>query len=740
MQQKIRRVENIKTQEIGSPKKQEGRKGRRHTRAFTLTELLVVIAITAILFGLLFIPLLGGLQATRRAQSQSAAQSSVRNRLTRITREISQSAHVFDNTSSPITLPLSDPSLPVRPNLDGIVDIPTDANYANATIKLDNTGRTNLLFGKIDLLPVALQDNPTALADPTIGGGPLGGAPLRLPLAPGTKVTRYFLGLKKNYVKSNIGVVSAAYYQNRYEFTKSDTEFNPFVLYRVEFDPSDPDLVNQTTNGDATIQGDINYADFFYNINKATTTNAQGRAGNNNTYAENWKSKAEIVLDGEKMDLLLWRHKRRGDINEGSPFGTAVSFSPASVAGEVAVPDTLSSPNAETPKTIPTSYKSQYGNWTLPFTVRFQRGAGDGNPDGELAVEFYNQQSGNTSVMATRILTGSGTLSPTVGTGDNNFYVGVLPKSNKFFVKTNNITYSIDPVRGRIDTAFPPLAGQNFKPLLANGATSNPMVAGFNPLANVGELVPTLFVANTRDKRAGTSVLGVNYFINKGIESVNLLSANDSTIVTGSYVLAANTAMGEDIPTNHFGKILIVPGSEQVMGPDLVVNANSPAGTSLVPYHRAATNLGSVQKPAGADPALQRYLNRSGELDYRLDDDKFPLFGRLIFDEDQGDPTAILAGLPAKATIDAGNESTVQVTYLWQNNYARNAAGEPVNANNTALSTDIGGKPDGDTVRVDYSTRALLNINFGARVYVSDGAEPQTVQVTEKVKINNLGR
>jgi prepilin-type N-terminal cleavage/methylation domain-containing protein len=757
MQQK----NNVRLQKVGLI---GSKKISRRASAFTLTELLVVIAITAILMGLLFIPIIGGLQSVKRAQGESVAQASVRSKMDSIMREIEQAAHVYDNTATPITLPLQDPSptAPVRPNLEGIIGF-TPAN----TIQLSSTGRTNLLFGKLDLLPVATQDAlPSDAADPTVGGTKLGGSTIRLPLAPGTKVVRYFLGLKRN---TNAAGNGRAYYQNRYEFPKTDQDFNPFVLYRVEFDPYDPDLIRPVdTDGDGKpdspdlgmMSAALNDPDFFYNLAEADTDiywslnsptpGALRKEANGRTYAQNWKAKATIVLDGDKMDLLLWRHKRRGDINEGNPFGTAVSFAPASIAAETAVPDTLSSPNAETPKSVPTSYKTQYGNWTTPFKVTFQRGAGDGSVDGNLTVEFYNQPTGGgLSPLMTRIENAYGQLV----TAPANFYVGYLRSSNKFFVKTNNLTCAIDPVRGRIETAFPSLAGDSGAPYITNGANPPRMVPGFDPFVanNVGDLIPTTFNAMTRDNRTSALPPGT-VPVNKGIESANLLADQDPIDennpagpkkVSASYLyyLPDGTGVVNAAPTVNFGNVMIIPGSEQVTGPDLVVTANSPTGTSLIPYHRVATNLGSVQKLAGLDTTSNRYLNRNGELDYRLDDDKLPLLGRLVFDE--GDSDTGLAGLPASTAADDAvtmNPSLLKVTYLWQNNYARNAAGEPLNANGVALSTIINGKPDGDIVRVDYSTRAILSINFGARVYVSDGAEPQTVQVTEKVKINNLGR
>ena len=79
----------------------------RLSSAFTLTELLVVIAITTILLGLLFVPIIQGFNITRRTAAETAAQAAVRTGLERISRDLSQAVYVFDNSATPILLPLS---------------------------------------------------------------------------------------------------------------------------------------------------------------------------------------------------------------------------------------------------------------------------------------------------------------------------------------------------------------------------------------------------------------------------------------------------------------------------------------------------------------------------------------------------------------------------------------------------------------------------------------------------------
>jgi type II secretory pathway pseudopilin PulG len=78
--------------------------------AFTLVELLIVMAISIIILGLLFGPLVQGFNLTRRTQAITQAQDAIRFGLENLIRELSEAAFVYDNSSTPIILPLEDPA------------------------------------------------------------------------------------------------------------------------------------------------------------------------------------------------------------------------------------------------------------------------------------------------------------------------------------------------------------------------------------------------------------------------------------------------------------------------------------------------------------------------------------------------------------------------------------------------------------------------------------------------------
>jgi hypothetical protein len=49
-------------------------------------------------------------------------------------------------------------------------------------------------------------------------------------------------------------------------------------------------------------------------------------------------------------------------------------------------------------------------------------------------------------------------------------------------------------------------------------------------------------------------------------------------------------------------------------------------------------------------------------------------------------------------------------------------------------------RPEADVIKVNYSTRSLLNINMGVRVYDVATGRPQVVQVSDRVRLGNVGR
>jgi prepilin-type N-terminal cleavage/methylation domain-containing protein len=706
---------------------------QRQPRGFTMTELLVVIAITSILMGLLFIPIIQGFNVTRRARAESEAQTAARTGLERITREIRSAAYVFDNTGAPVAIPL------------------------NRTVNMAPGGTpTNLpliMFAKIDIVPSGTQGlAPGDVLDPTTGQG-LDGSMVRLPLAPGTRVVRYFLGLQRNLTPA--GAMET--YSNPYEFGLSpfdpkDVSHNPILLYRAEYDPADPNLIDPSQfNNPASGAGGFNDPLFFYNTNVAP---------NGNSFAANWKRIASPVVQGPTMDMVVWRKDSSGDLVADAPMRTLVRFVPGTVVGDTAVPGHLQAAAAEAPSAVPTMYTSKDGQWVLPFTVTIFRGAsgaGASRPTyGTLQVRFDREvlANGQTRVRAT----------PTASEGSlqtdlNEFYVVNEPASGRLFVKSPNLTFAVDSSRGRIETAFPALAANDSgAPLCMVAGSLVAAAPGVTPTN--GDLLPIVLRLNTRDPQAGVGTVPTN----QGRVAVFPLGLGTGI----GYVSDTANAIAGDIPSpmrtfgngnlgslGSGGGLMIVPGSEQVSAPDLAAVTSSIS--TLVSWHRAPSATGSVVKKAtlvddpldGTAPARRRWTAATGARTFLLEQDTQPNDGiRFQFDEEGG------PGLPSKSVTDSGNvaERILEIRYLWQNNYARKVGGAqngwPVNTDDQSLVDLAGGSqsgrqsvvPDPDVVKVDYATRSQIVVDFGVGVYDTNTRRARTLQVSDRVRVGNLNR
>ncbi|MES2462956.1 MAG: type II secretion system protein [Armatimonadota bacterium] len=750
----------------------------RIRHAFTLIELLVVIAITTIILALLFAPLLQGFNFTRRARAISAAQDSARTGLALLRRELSQAAYIFDNTNTPVNLPLQ------KDQAGDNYRLPFSLfDYANGTATVNPAAPFTpaLLFTKIDLVLPARDKSQNQVEDPTTGStiNPLTGSVgtnVRFPLAPGTRVVRYFVGLRRNLQADG----KPAYYENQYEFPRTDNEFNPFILYRAEFESRDPLLFNTNDyNNSAPNSGGFNDPNFFYNT--------ELRAANGSTYAENWARAAQPVIDNQNLDLLVVRRTDIRAINIQNPFFTTVNFAPTTVVADTATPGFLSSDASEAPGAVPSLYTTKYSQWTLPYTVTFYRGSTRNGPAaGKLSVRVYASDPDPATGVRSLVVepTGAGLAPAANSLSPDTFYTSISPTTQRIFVKTPGLTFLLDPARGRIETGFPPLAGDTAgQPLLDKGGVPSPMVPNSTgPYVNVGELIPTVFRINTRRPDAGTvDANGATVPANQGFLNIRLLTnqqANELPVVENAgfspgrnYYLQStiNNALtllpdaGQfPSPRAIFGHLLIAPGTERVLGPSSTYTTGG--ASENVSYFRLPTFSDPTmaqtvffQNAAITPPVYRDFTisNPSYYFDYDL-----PPTDMLRFASQpatQPGSNSGVPGVPALTTGATGAQKELRVTYLWQNNYARKyratdapvdvPVGTPLDAEGRSnISAEPGsfnrvaGAPEPDVVKVDYSTRSVLAITVGARVYDSGSGEAQFIQLADKIQINNVGR
>ena len=198
-------------------------------RAFTLIEMIVVLAITAVLLTIIFIPMIQGFTFTRAAQGFADAQDKARQLSEKISREIGEAAAVRDPSGIGGTVFVRLP-------------IPQQALDENgARITPANAGTivpVALQYSKLDLIPPA-EGEPTrgpggAFINPNTGKeDPTLAAPkgqVTLPLAPGTRLVRYWVGLRDPFRP----------YTNPYDgllMARTGARDNLYVLFRAEVEP-----------------------------------------------------------------------------------------------------------------------------------------------------------------------------------------------------------------------------------------------------------------------------------------------------------------------------------------------------------------------------------------------------------------------------------------------------------------------------------------------------------------------
>ena len=300
---------------------------RERQAGFTLVELLVVIAITAILLGLLLIPLVQGFRLTRQGQIQAQAQDTVRLALNQFTNDLKRAAYVFDSADRVIYLP-------VQNGQGQVVNVP-------------------LRYAVIDMVMPAYGDPSQESNDPTsdipITDGSYN-AEIAVPISPGRTVVRYFIGLMDNnnpYFNPDEVPLAAATQPENYA-----------ILYRAEFRlyvrqgnrwVLNPELFD-------SIQ-DFFDPNFFYGSRSAA-----------------WRKYAKPIVPLGQVDMVNVTY----DDNGNPRVEPLMQLTPALVVNQMGAPietDTLGDEGAGAP----------------PVQIRFPLGLWDVNPESFRLVAFRSR-------------------------------------------------------------------------------------------------------------------------------------------------------------------------------------------------------------------------------------------------------------------------------------------------------------------------------------------------------------
>lgn len=737
--------------------------------AFTLIELLIVISLTAVLFALLLIPLVSALRYTQQAQIVTAAQDAARITQERITRELGSAVFVFDGTSHPFQL------------ANGAKLKLGDDAYSNfLDLQILNSAGAPVIAqafnAKLDFVLPKLSDNSgKALTDPTTGEpiayaqSPSGSAIISnpsyvFPLAAGTTMIRYFVGLKnptQPYNNTREGVTDT---------TSTDRGTNnTYVLYRAQFLPYEDvtdstgkvtgvtpnkDLFALRLRADGTPLTpnipDLDDPDFFRYVttsdvnwlNDSHVAYTAQEVKDHNARVDKWAQIAKVVIPGPNVDLLLLPHNADNtlaydvatgafpgpfpgvahsgvatDPVTGKPYpivNTSCTFRPATVSGN-ATPGTTANYNSQGVVSvdqsgftyIPTLYTATSQSWSLPYHVSVFPGT-YGSTSGDAATnDALNMYYDTEQFAAGRIAVTAPSNYPTSG------YNG--PPGPLSINPGDILEYSHVPS----DAANP------------QGKLAYDVTQGF-PVNYDGtnyNLGGTAFVPMTINPDTGTIAFTAPSLPNGPYDRLNRqwiynalptgAAANTPGIASDGTVdltlpasdppkLTDSPLQGVHSLTSTGGPMLtgvrnahIVPGSVRVMGPD---QAPGPGFGQPTTYTEIKPSLSDV-----------------GDNQYSID------YGTSVLHLRSG-----TAGVSVIYDYQANDSLTTPLPAILPSGFT---LADLPNATSPSYLPFLPMQ-----VQVDYQTRDLIDVSIGVRIYDVTNNRAQVIPVETKIKIGNSNR
>ncbi len=739
---------------------------RSNRRAFTLIELLTVIAITAILMTLIVVPLIQSFNLTRAAQGWAQAQDKARTLTERIAREINDSQSVRDNTGDRGRLDIVVPSAFGGP-LPGYdtSHLWSRISIFNAKIDLVKPFEGNPLnqFGGAFVNPVTNHGDPTLQV-------PRG--QINLPSSPGLTIVRYFVGLRDPLRPSG---ANYAGYNEPYTGllqTRNSNRDNLYVLYRAEVQPyvwnqaQGKFVVNRRFFYDLSENGPGQSGPFYDDPTFFDPTipypNSQIGDPTKAEMVQNWMSVAQIQTEVDHFDMIqpVYDLKtRQVQFNAGAPrVLTLIQFTPTHIGTEPAEGQMAVRPGQETDaptRLAPDVWMTKYLGWSnavVSFTPsgfvsgneyevglldsatpgydvwRWAPALGDDlNPVAsstpisyKLLDDYYYRDSLKNGIRASLSRAMASANSFDMSSGRGNWLGDVAMRSafRPFFADANrgrvNVSYGIDEI-GTVDSNAP------FMPI----ALPDPVNNAFNLPGNVTwpNNTPALSPFNDGNLLAGVFSDPQYSSINKRFNKLwhdypnlheNLQRFIDLRVTPNSD--GAPSPLNPD-PTLGFAQAYIVPGSEQVFGPD---QNPGPNYGNPVRYWRTTHNPGPNQ--------------------YRINYTDLP------------EPDYTLLGLtppPLNYTATDLTSAVFQPRYKAGYIQLNSDPNVPLPNNNLALAN---GQPilvyyrfqfsrPSDALIVNYDSRQLLTVQMTIRDYPqSNLPNPQTVTLHSTAQVRNFLR
>ncbi|MCH8273644.1 MAG: prepilin-type N-terminal cleavage/methylation domain-containing protein [Armatimonadetes bacterium] len=684
---------------------------KRHTQsAFTLVELLVVIAITAILITIVAIPLLQGFRFTQTGLAFAEAQQSARQVVERIGMELSRAAAVMDNSAPAAGIQVE---LPLR-RVDGS---PFDRRYGSVLIH----------NAKIDILPASKGDpgspqfNPGRnRIDPTLKA-PIG--QINVPVSPGQALVRYWIGLRSPFTPPSV----AGHYVNPWRpilvgadgTQPGPVDENLYVLYRAEIVPWiwDADLGTLVPNPEFfaidPLTGEIVIDDpGFFVWDRTAAEIPDGDVNAHHLRLANWKAVSTVVVRQRRTDLIIPEiDEATGDaiydpypldpVYEIPRVRSLIIFQPVRVNNEPATSNDVFRSGVEVidneGSVAPEYFQTEMASWTKNSLVRFFRADPRTSspyylgrwrqPTGASFTENFKLElvwfdptidldefnDGAIYFDLSRYMEAADAAGP-VFIGD---YMGL---SGPVLSAPELLLFRLDTDRGRILTDFPVEHALGFTPALTTSVVN----------ANLVDWV-TSSTAATYDP---TGELGRRFVDLRGLSPLTANTFNPLGTFAFSFPLRASR---------------IVPGSEEVIGPD----------------QRPGPNFGRPVRYSRVAPGQEAGLNQ-----YKINYTDIP---------EPSDYMTFL-GVP-----DPGSNSDVRryIQPRFKKGYIELYSDPtlPLPVGNIRVTYDFQLNEPGDIVTVDYNSAQQIQVELTLLRFPSTShPAPQSVTMKEVVTVRNLQR
>lgn len=468
----------------------------RRQYAFTLIELITVMAITAILMTIITVPMVQTFNATRTAQAYSDAQDKARILTERLSKEIGEAVAVRDmeNVGGRVSIVAPIPTT-------GVDDTGATVTTPGGYVKI------GMNYTKLDLvLPQKVGqrgpgggfiDPVTGKEDPTLKSAK---GQVLLPLAAGTTIKRYWIGLHdpfKNYNNPYDGLLMNRVGGRDNLFVLYSAEVQPVVMTEVPLGSGNFIPQVNTAFFDAVADGTnrnpiLDDPDFFLATNAASGTPVNNDA--KATRINNWLRVAKVETEISRYDLIQPQFDRTKKLvrmtNAAGVWSPRITplvlFRPSHVEGDAADAQVAASLGNEVEGSDQVGSEVFTGQFTMWTNVVVRSFGKTWNSPGDTAYQIARKDNADLNIYYVDPTT-TGITDTTVGSGTELFDISAYENAFK--------ARGYDP-----NSRYPFTVGLTTANLVSNWLTSgtNDMFLKFMPFStnpSTGRIIGSFNIA-----------------------------------------------------------------------------------------------------------------------------------------------------------------------------------------------------------------------------------------------------